>query len=467
MLVYVEFISRRPGVSIEAFHFAAGRGQTGWSDEHSDDVLLLNLGRTFRTGPEPEYLAVWYTPGAGLERMGEWERIFASGAADHLEETFRLAARIDTAGCYEALLEPAQGRDGLYYGEYLDVAPSAGRDEVTSYFSERAQRHDGLTLNLLCDRIGGLGPEPRCLAVWTVPGWDALGDVVRDLDGRGCTRTARARRAVPRSRRRDAVRDPVGVGFVGAGNVLPAYLQVLDRLVPRGLAREGPICARQQETWPELLRRRPAAHLVADANEVFESDVEVVVVLTPPAAHAELDALGARARQARGRREAVRGEPRGRRGPVEAGVRARPAPARRTVRAAVADLPCPLDDGARRRARARPLGARALRQCGLTLDDLVPLGRAGPARRGRDLQPQEPDGAPGPGRRGARGGSARGADASRRRLRDRTPGPGRVPRRPPTRRRCALERRVESGDPALPASRARAVRHCRHGEPAR
>ena len=288
MLVYVEFISRRPGVSIEAFHFAAGRGQTGWSDEHSDDVLLLNLGRTFRTGPEPEYLAVWYTPGAGLERMGEWERIFASGAADHLEETFRLAARIDTAGCYEALLEPAQGRDGLYYGEYLDVAPSAGRDEVTSYFSERAQRHDGLTLNLLCDRIGGLGPEPRCLAVWTVPGWDALGDVVRDLDGRRCTRTARARRAVPRSRRRDAVRDPVGVGFVGAGNVLPAYLQVLDRLVPRGLAREGPICARQQETWPELLRRRPAAHLVADADEVFESDVEVVVVLTPPAAHAEL-----------------------------------------------------------------------------------------------------------------------------------------------------------------------------------
>jgi hypothetical protein len=40
-----------------------------------------------------------------------------------------------------------------------------------------------LTLNLLCDRIGGLGPDPRCLAFWTVPGWDALDDVVRDLDG--------------------------------------------------------------------------------------------------------------------------------------------------------------------------------------------------------------------------------------------------------------------------------------------
>ena len=125
---------------------------------------------------------MWYSAAAGLERIGEWERIFASGEADHLEETFRLAARIDTAGCYEPLLEPVQGRDGLYYGEYLDVAPGTGRDEVASFFDERRDRH-GLILNLLCDRIGGLGPDPRCLAFWTLPGWGALDDVVRDLDG--------------------------------------------------------------------------------------------------------------------------------------------------------------------------------------------------------------------------------------------------------------------------------------------
>ena len=130
MLVYIEYISRRPGVSIEAFHFAAGRGQGGWASEYAGDILLLNLGRTFRLGPEPEYVAVWYVAGAGLERIGEWERIFASGEADHFEETFRLAARIDTAGCYEPLLEPVQGRDGLYYGEYLDFAPGVGRDEL-------------------------------------------------------------------------------------------------------------------------------------------------------------------------------------------------------------------------------------------------------------------------------------------------------------------------------------------------
>ena len=85
--------------------------------------------------------------------------------------------------------------------------------------------------------------------------------------------------------------EPVGVGFVGAGNVLPAYLQVLDRLVPRGLAREGPICAPREETWPDLLRRRPAATLVREAREVVESDCDVVVVITPPASHAELARL--------------------------------------------------------------------------------------------------------------------------------------------------------------------------------
>jgi hypothetical protein len=94
-----------------------------------------------------------------------------------------LAARIDAAGCYEPLLDPAPGREGLYYGEYLDFVPGAGREEVASFFSQRRDRNDGLTLNLLCDRIGALGPEPRCLAFWTVPGWDALEGIVRDLNG--------------------------------------------------------------------------------------------------------------------------------------------------------------------------------------------------------------------------------------------------------------------------------------------
>jgi len=66
---------------------------------------------------------------------------------------------------------------------------------------------------------------------------------------------------------------------------------VLDRLVARGHATEGPICARRRETWPGLSARRPRARLVADVREVLESTADVVVVVTPPASHAELTRL--------------------------------------------------------------------------------------------------------------------------------------------------------------------------------
>ncbi len=85
----------------------------------------------------------------------------------------------------------------------------------------------------------------------------------------------------------------MGVGFIGAGNVLPAYQQILDRLVPRGLAWEGPIFGRDLDGWDAIRRRRPDVHLVATADEVWASDVDVVVVITPAPTHAEyaLEAL--------------------------------------------------------------------------------------------------------------------------------------------------------------------------------
>lgn len=81
----------------------------------------------------------------------------------------------------------------------------------------------------------------------------------------------------------------VGVGFIGAGNVLPAYLQLLDRLVPRGAATQGPIHVRRAEAAAELRARRPGARVVARVQDVLQSDaVDLVVILTPPASHPEL-----------------------------------------------------------------------------------------------------------------------------------------------------------------------------------
>jgi predicted dehydrogenase len=81
---------------------------------------------------------------------------------------------------------------------------------------------------------------------------------------------------------------PVTVGIIGAGNVIWAYFQVLDRLLPRGLARMGPVCARRRETWQDLQARRPGIELVADAAAVLQADVDVVLIITPPESHSSL-----------------------------------------------------------------------------------------------------------------------------------------------------------------------------------
>lgn len=183
MLVYVEYISRNPGVSAEAFRYMIGSMQTGWERQHEkDDLLLLNVGRTWRIGPEPEFLTAWYSQ-AGLERLDQWEQLFAGDQQAVWNEPFRLAARMDAAGCYEPLIEPRAGTTGRYYAEYFDFVPDASREDVKAFYLARAGRHSELELSLLVDRLGTLGPDPRGLAVWSCTAWGDLDALVRELDG--------------------------------------------------------------------------------------------------------------------------------------------------------------------------------------------------------------------------------------------------------------------------------------------
>jgi len=182
VLVYIEFIRRQAGVPLEGFHAIVNRGQTGWAGDFDEDRLLLNIGRTFRLGPDPEYMAVWYTPDYGLERIGDWERVFGAGTAADFEEPFRVAARIERAGCYEPLLEPVAGEGGPYYAEFFEPTGGA-EDAVRAFYEERQGRHGGLTLNLLIHRIGRLAPDPAGLAIWSAPDFGAIAPIARELDG--------------------------------------------------------------------------------------------------------------------------------------------------------------------------------------------------------------------------------------------------------------------------------------------
>ncbi len=181
MLIYIEYFSRRPGISIEDFHAIAGAGQTGWADQYAEDELVVNLGRTWRVGPEPEYLAVWLNRTSGLELLGQWEDEFKSGNADALEKPMQVVSRLDRAGCYRPLREPVRGVNGPYYIEYLDFAPGATTDQVTEFFDKRSAAHSNLTLHVLADRIGHLGPDLRCLAIWGLPDYETLGTIAEEL----------------------------------------------------------------------------------------------------------------------------------------------------------------------------------------------------------------------------------------------------------------------------------------------
>lgn len=180
-MVYIEYISRRPGVSLEDFHKAVATGQDGWDASYGEDQLIWSAGRTWRLGPEPEYLGVWYSPGVGFQRIDDWDRIFRSGEALHLEDPFKAAARIDVAGCYDSLIEPVRARNGTYYAEFFRA--TANNSAIQSFYKERAQRHTSFILNLLLRRIGRLGPEPGGLAVWTLPRFAALNEIASELDG--------------------------------------------------------------------------------------------------------------------------------------------------------------------------------------------------------------------------------------------------------------------------------------------
>src|SRR5262245_11235973 len=124
-MIYIEFTSRRPQAGLredtrgalapesfesqlQRFHAAVLAGQSTWEGSWSEDQLVLSIGRTWRLGPEPEYMTVWHTPGAGLARIDDWDKVFRSGQADEIEKPFRELALIERAGCYDALLSPVR-----------------------------------------------------------------------------------------------------------------------------------------------------------------------------------------------------------------------------------------------------------------------------------------------------------------------------------------------------------------------
>jgi hypothetical protein len=171
-LVYVEFISRRPSVSLSHFQYIMARGQSGWAEGHAGDRLLLNVGRTWRLGPDPEYLAVWLTEEARLDHLYEWERDFTSHAVDDVEIPFEVVARIDAAGCYRTYREIPEVTDDRFYVEHIDLAEDVSATDVDTAAEKRGVE-TGAPLLLIAHRIGHLAPHGG-VVVHSLPDYGVL-----------------------------------------------------------------------------------------------------------------------------------------------------------------------------------------------------------------------------------------------------------------------------------------------------
>ena len=180
-MIYVEYISRRPGIALEDFHRVIHQVQKAWEKGSGRDRLIVNAGRTWRLGRGPQYLGVWDTGDTGLERLDEWTEVFRNRGAVGDEATMSRVACIDFAGCYDALTPPLKASGHCYYAEQF--VPAGTNEEVRKFYEQRALRQPNLGLNMVAVRIGKLAPEPGGLAIWSLPNFAALGSIARELDG--------------------------------------------------------------------------------------------------------------------------------------------------------------------------------------------------------------------------------------------------------------------------------------------
>ncbi len=98
-MYYIEFVEPKPGVTQEQFQQVVSASNERWARDHPDDELVLLIGRTWRLGPKPPYLAIWRIKDAST--LTRWSTEFqdTETMADHLQ--FRDVATIVDAGLYE------------------------------------------------------------------------------------------------------------------------------------------------------------------------------------------------------------------------------------------------------------------------------------------------------------------------------------------------------------------------------
>ena len=81
---------------------------------------------------------------------------------------------------------------------------------------------------------------------------------------------------------------PLGIGIIGCGNVMEAYVRLAEKLQAQGLARVVAACGREHQRDRVMSRLREATFYTESQALIESPDVDIVVILTPMSTHAAL-----------------------------------------------------------------------------------------------------------------------------------------------------------------------------------
>ena len=103
MYYYIEFLECKSGIAQERFQSVVQMASERWANDHPDDELLLNIGRTWRLGPRPTYMTVWKIK--DLATLERWNSSFKESSIMENHREFEEVATIVDAGLYADLGE--------------------------------------------------------------------------------------------------------------------------------------------------------------------------------------------------------------------------------------------------------------------------------------------------------------------------------------------------------------------------
>lgn len=163
MLMFVEYIARPHGVSLERFHKHA---KQDWPV--AEDVVVANLARMNKLGPEPHYMCWWGIK--SLARIDEWRNYYVSEDGRRHLANSRDAQVLDFQrhGIFDIVMGSGIVAGGLHIAEFFD-ADALTSAQIQTLFQDRNASATPGRLDYVLKRLGMLAPEPGGIALWSFP----------------------------------------------------------------------------------------------------------------------------------------------------------------------------------------------------------------------------------------------------------------------------------------------------------